>query len=170
MPKNKGAGGKNRRKGKGASDKPKELVYRGIDEQYAQIIKSLGNGFMDVMCFTPSGNVSKRAHIRGNMRKRAWMAPGDIVLVSVRDYQERTCDILLKYTSDEAKVLRNRGELPANTDINKTDTVAENDVVDFRDNEESDKDEIEVPKQTRTYEIPPPSDSDSESENETDQR
>jgi translation initiation factor 1A len=124
MPKNKGAGGKNRRKGKSSNlGEKKEIIYKIADQEYGQIIKSIGSGHMEVMCFTSNGNVVKRAHIRGSMRKRVWMTAGDIVLVNVRDYQEGVCDILMKYTADEARFLRSRHQIPDNIDINKKDMV-----------------------------------------------
>ena len=46
---------------------------------------------------------------------------GDIVLVGLRDFQDEKGDIILKYNSDEARDLKNYGELPDNTKINETD-------------------------------------------------
>ena len=162
MPKNKGAGGKKRRKGKGDETK-RELVFKIEGQEYAQVTKSIGNGFMEVMCFTPSGNVPRRAHIRGNMRKRALMVAGDIVLISTRDYQDKTCDIVLKYTSTEARILKNRKEIPENIDINNKDLVAEEPDVIFNDvsNDSDSSDDENVPTQNRNYDLPP-SDSDEE--------
>jgi translation initiation factor 1A len=168
MPKNKGAGGKNRRKGKG-SLKPKELIYKDTGQEYGQITKSLGNGYMEVNCFTSDGNIPRRAHIRGNMRKRIWMAVGDIVLVSVRDYQETTCDIMLKYSSDEARILRSRNQLPDNIDINKNDMVADDNIIIFGEDNTEDMENAEnehkilVPRQNRNVEMPS-SDSDDDSD------
>jgi translation initiation factor 1A len=121
MPKNKGAGGKRRRRAKTAPVASKELVLKQEGEEYAQVVSSVGNGYLDVMCFTSAGNVVKRAHIRGSMRKRMWMVKGDIVLVSIRDFQDSTCDILMKYSSDEARILRSKRLIPDNIDINKED-------------------------------------------------
>ena len=165
MPKNKGAGGKNRRKGKGGPAKPKELVYKEDGEEYGQISKSLGNGFMEVTCFSSTGNISRRAHIRGSMRKKVWMAVGDIVLISTRGYQEQTCDIIMKYTSDEARVLRARKQLPDNVDINKTDMIAEESSVIFGEDSdlsdaEANENKTKVAKQKRNLDLPE-SDSDS---------
>ena len=163
MPKNKGAGGKNRRKGKPADNKPKELIFKEDGQEYGQVTRSVGNGFMDVLCFTDNGNILRRAHIRGSMRKKIWMATGDIVLVSTRGFQDNTCDIILKYTSDQARTLRARQQLPENIDINKKDTVADEQVFSF-DDDESDNGSEENPnrkvsKQTRNLDMPP-SDSD----------
>jgi translation initiation factor 1A len=168
MPKNKGAGGKNRRKGKGQSTGPKELVFKEEDQEYGQITKSLGNGYMEVTCFTSSGNVQRRAHIRGNMRKRVWMAAGDIVLVSTRGYQDSTCDIVLKYTSDEARLLRIKHQIPDTVEINKNDEKSEDIPITFDDdNSESDDNEennkkIKIIKQNRNLDLPPTDDSDTE--------
>lgn len=40
------------------------------------------------------------------MRKKVWVMVGDIVLVSLRDFQDEKADIILKYNSDEAKNLK----------------------------------------------------------------
>lgn len=173
MPKNKGAGGKNRRKGKGDPAKPKELIYKDVGEEYGQIAKSIGNGYMDVTCFTDAGPVLRRAHIRGKMRKRVWMAAGDIVLVSTRGFEDNTCDILLKYTSDEARLLRARHQLPESVDINRSDMVTEEANIVFAEDSDDEKNtnsdnnnkkgtsKVKVAKQTRNLDMPP-SDSDSE--------
>lgn len=118
MPKNKGLGGKKRRKGKGATNfEKRELITKGVGQEYAQIVKSLGTDFMEVICFTNSGNSTKRGHIRGTMRKRVWLASGDIVLVNIRDFQDSTCDIILKYTPDEARLLRSKNVIPISSDV-----------------------------------------------------
>lgn len=159
MPKNKGAGGKNRRKGKGNAG-PKELVFKEAEgQEYGQISKSLGNGYMSVMCFTTTGNILKRAHIRGTMRKRVWMAVGDIVLVSTRGYQDSTCDIVLKYTSDEARLLRLRHQIPDNIDINKSDTLPEDNIITFDNVEENENNDASSTKhlvagQNRNLDLP----------------
>ncbi len=64
---------------------------------------------------------------------------GDIVLVSLRDFQDEKGDIILKYMSDEAKNLKTYGELPENTKINETDLANEDDDgddIEFNDTEE----------------------------------
>lgn len=120
MAKSKGKGGKNRRRGRNATDGFKrELIMREEAQEYAQITKMLGNGRVEVLCFD---GVKRRAHIRGKMRKRVWMAQGDIVLVTLRDFQDDQCDVVHKYTSDEARQLKSAGELPESAKINETDT------------------------------------------------
>jgi len=68
MPKNKGKGGKNRRRGKNENDDDKrELVFREDGQEYAQVIKMLGNGRLEAQCFDGE---KRLAHIRGKMRKK----------------------------------------------------------------------------------------------------
>ena len=167
MPKNKGAGGKNRRKGKGVS-KPKELVLRAEGEAYAQAIKCLGNGYIDVVCFIKRERITKRAHIRGSMRKKVYVGVGDIVLVTIREYERDKCDIILKYSTEESRILRNNKELPPDVEIGKTDMVGEeeNDVV-FEEGSGENPDAIFVPAQNRNYDILPPSDSGSSSDTDS---
>merc|ERR1719400_128448 len=41
------------------------------------------------MCFD---GVKRLCHIRGKMRKKVWVAQGDIVLIGLRDYQDGKAD------------------------------------------------------------------------------
>jgi translation initiation factor 1A len=120
MPKNKGKGGKNRRRGKNENDNEKrELTFKDDGQEYAQVIKMLGNGRLEALCF--DGN-KRLAHIRGKLRKKVWINQGDIILLSLRDYQDEKGDVILKYTADEARSLKAYGELPESAKINETDT------------------------------------------------
>ena len=88
MPKNKGKGGKNRRRGKNENEGLKrELVFKEDGQEYAQVqynfavavdshnfqtillkvTKMLGNGRLEAMCFD---GVKRLCHIRGKLRKK----------------------------------------------------------------------------------------------------
>jgi translation initiation factor 1A len=71
----------------------------------------LGNGRIDAQCFD---GVKRLALIRGKMRKKVWINAGDIVLLSLRDFQDDKADVILKYNPDEARMLKSYGELPDN--------------------------------------------------------
>lgn len=83
--------------------------------------------------------VKRLCHIRGKMRKKVWVNTGDIVLVGLREYQDEKADVILKYMADEARSLKQYGELPENIRVNDTDALvdddidAEEDLVDFED-------------------------------------
>ena len=45
---------------------------------------------------------------------QVWINQGDIILIGLRDFQGEKADVILKYTSDEARNLKTYGELPEN--------------------------------------------------------
>ena len=116
MPKNKGKGGKNRRKGKTESVVKRELIYKEDGQDYAQVTKMLGNGRVEAVF--PDGAM-RQCHIRGKMRKKVWIQVGDIVTVGLRDFQDSKADIILKYNADEAKQLQAEKAIPATMKINE---------------------------------------------------
>ncbi|KAL7621306.1 Translation initiation factor 1A [Parahypoxylon ruwenzoriense] len=125
MPKNKGKGGKNRRRGKNENDNEKrELTFKEDGQEYAQVVKMLGNGRLEAQCFD---GTKRLAHIRGKLRKKVWINNGDIILLSLRDYQDEKGDVILKYSADEARSLKAYGELPESAKINETDTYGPGD-------------------------------------------
>eukprot|EP00090_Calanus_glacialis_P000586 TRINITY_DN1036_c1_g1_i1.p1 TRINITY_DN1036_c1_g1~~TRINITY_DN1036_c1_g1_i1.p1 ORF type:complete len:152 (-),score=31.97 TRINITY_DN1036_c1_g1_i1:66-521(-) len=118
MPKNKGKGGKNRRRGKNENEGLKrELVFKEDGQEYAQVTKMLGNGRLEAMCFD---GVKRLCHIRGKLRKKVWINHSDIVLLGLRDYQDAKADVILKYSADEARNLKSYGEFPESVKINET--------------------------------------------------
>ena len=74
--------------------------------------------------------------ICGRMRKIVWNNLGDIVLVSIRELQPDTADVIHKYTANEARNLQAFGELPASA---RRKITGEDSVFDF-----DEVDEIEV--------------------------
>ncbi|XP_057306076.1 eukaryotic translation initiation factor 1A, Y-chromosomal-like [Hydractinia symbiolongicarpus] len=143
MPKNKGKGGKNRRRGKNENETEKrELVFKEEGQEYAQVIKMLGNGRLDALCFD---GTKRLCHIRGKLRKKVWINTGDIILLGLRDYQDAKADVILKYTPDEARNLKAYGELPETV---KIETMAANEDqsgdIEFEFQDDSDDDDEEV--------------------------
>lgn len=113
MPKNKGGKGHRRSKTQ-RDDGKRSLLFKEHGQEYAQIIKMLGNGRLNAHCY--DGKV-RMCIIRGAMRKREWMGVGDIILLGLRDFQDNKADVIWKFTSDEARQLKMFGELPASTKI-----------------------------------------------------
>merc|ERR1711907_189516 len=139
MPKNKGKGGKSRRRGKGDSGLDKrELIFKEDGQEYAQVLTMLGGGRLEALCFD---GVKRLCGIRGKMRKRVWIGAGDIVLVGLRDFQDERADVILKYSSDEARNLKAYGELPETAKINEGSEAVE--FGDDDDGVEFDFDEID---------------------------
>lgn len=131
MPKNKGKGGKNRRRGKNENDVMKrELIYKETGQEYAQVVKMLGNGRLNANCFDGKPRL---CHIRGKLRKKVWINTGDIILIGLRDYQDDKADVILKYNPDEARNLKACGQLPENAKLNEGGDEMDEGGVEFAD-------------------------------------
>ncbi|XP_065860266.1 eukaryotic translation initiation factor 1A-like [Euphorbia lathyris] len=126
MPKNKGKGGKNRKRGKNeADDEKRELIFKEDGQEYAQVLRMLGNGRCEASCID---GTKRLCHIRGKMHKKVWINTGDIILLGLRDYQDDKADVILKYMPDEARLLKAYNELPDNIRLNEGLVVADDDV------------------------------------------
>merc|ERR1719211_359592 len=91
------------------------------------------------MCFD---GTKRLCHIRGKMRKKVWVAQGDIVLIGLRDFQDSKADVILKYMPDEARNLKSYGEFPESVKINETVTFgeeAQEDEIEFDDVDSSEE-------------------------------
>merc|ERR1711937_161656 len=108
---------KNRRRGKNEGEEKRELIFKEDGQEYAQVIRMLGNGRLDAQCID---GVKRLCHIRGKMRKKVWVSTGDIILVGLRDFQDEKADVILKYNADEARSLKAYGELPDTIRVNET--------------------------------------------------
>lgn len=110
MPKSRGPGGKNRKKAKGSSlnSSRRELLFAEDGQCYAYVTESMGDGRYSVYC---SDRSVRLAVLRGKLWKRCWIRRHDMILVTLRDYQDDKCDIVHKYSSDEVLRLISVGEV-----------------------------------------------------------
>lgn len=146
-------GGKKGKKGKKILDDniiERALVFKDITEiqEYGQITAMLGNCRCDILC---ADGKNRLGHIRGNMRKKVYIKTGDIVLLSLREYQDDKCDIIYLYKLKESKKLKLLGELPENFKINDSnDLLEKNDEVDigidFEDEDDENTIKIDIKK------------------------
>merc|ERR1712048_1128867 len=142
MPKNKGKGGKNRRRGKNENEQTKRgLELKEEDQEYAQVTKILGNGKLQVYCFDGE---TRTANIRGKMRKKVWINNNDIILVGLRDYEKHKCDVINKYHPDEARRLKRQGHIPESINIDDGGVKEEDNMITFGNENDDDRD-IENP-------------------------
>lgn len=99
-----------------APDRP--LLLKEDNQEYAQIIKLLGDRRMEVFCYDGETRI---AQVRGKLRKWCRIDVEDIVLVSIRDFQDRKADIIHKYFSDEVRKLQKLLEIPDEIETNRQD-------------------------------------------------
>ena len=129
----------------------RELEFKEDGQEYAQVLRLLGNGRVECQCF--DGN-KRMGTIRGAMKNRVWINAGDIVLVGLREFgsEDDKCDIIMKYFDEEAKELQELGEIPDHVKIAEGGIGMSDDEdgqfmggdSDEDDNEEEEKKEINI--------------------------
>ena len=86
----------------------KENEMFGIADQL------LGASKIRVMC---EDGVSRVGRIPGKIKKRMWIREGDLLIISVWDFQPDKCDVRFRYTKTQAVNLSKRNKVPKNLDI-----------------------------------------------------
>jgi translation initiation factor 1A len=104
-------------------DRKQPLQLKVDGTEYGIITKMLGAGRVEAKCF--KDNVVRNCAICGRMKKKVWLNVGDIVLVSLRDFQDNKADIVHKYAVDEARQLKQMGEIPSSVRVNEVVSVQE---------------------------------------------
>lgn len=99
-------GGKSFKKKKHTVIESGPLRLKQDGEEYAVVDKMLGSGKFSAKCFDGNTRICK---IPGSFYKKVWINTGDLVLVSVREFEEGKCDVITKYNELEAKKLKKQG-------------------------------------------------------------
>ena len=103
-------GGKKHKKGKKSGQfETKQLRYKEEGQEYAQITRMKGNCRFDVKCFDGK---ERMAIMCGGMRKRKFVNLQQVVLVSLRDFQDSVCDIIDSYDDNQVRELKEKKEIP----------------------------------------------------------
>lgn len=97
-------------------EEKRELVFKDEGQEYGQVLRMLGNGRIECYCMD---GVKRMCTIRGSLKNRVWINNGDIVLCGLRDFGEDKGDVILKYYDEEAKELKELGEIPEHIKINE---------------------------------------------------
>ena len=137
-----GKGGKNRKKAKNLGvEERRELVFKEEGQEYGQVLRMLGNGRIEAYCMD---GVKRMCTIRGSMKNRVWINNGDIVLCGLRDFgEDNKGDVILKYYDEEAKELKELGEIPEHIKINEGEFDLDGEDGDFGE-ENKEEDELDI--------------------------
>lgn len=117
MVRNSGKGGSGHKKLKNSTsdtNDTRELVFKEHGQDYVLIMDMLGSGRCKGMC--SSDETERLCIIRGSLRKKRthFIRRNDVVLVSLRDYQDNKADIIHVYSNDEVRMLINYEEISPN--------------------------------------------------------
>lgn len=102
-------GGKGHKKSKKNINVTRNIPFKQEGCDYGRVKELLGNGRLRVITF--NDNMERIGHIRGSMYKKIWICKDDIVLVSLREFEDNKCDIIYKYENDDVKYLIKSGQI-----------------------------------------------------------
>jgi translation initiation factor 1A len=122
-------------------------ISKSNEQEYALIEKVLGGGRFSVL--TPDNK--KRIGIsrgkmfsrNGKVKDRTLMTPGNLVLLSLRDFQDDKADILLFYTKAQVDLLVQYSEIDKSFVKSVNDTTDNTDMIDDIFNDEKEEMKIE---------------------------
>jgi translation initiation factor 1A len=133
MPKNSSKMKNSKNKNKSSLVK-REILYPDDTQEYAKIIKLLGDRRIMVILDVQTEVL---AIIPGKFRKRCWMKIGDIIIVSKREFQESKYDVCYKYNEDEVRILAKNNQIPEFFLDNTTNTKNDNNILEFQESDEN---------------------------------
>jgi len=141
-------GGKKHKRNKKQYNEIKQLRRKEDGQEYAQIKKCKGNCRFDVKCFDGK---DRNAILCGTMRKRRYVNLMDIVLVSLRDFEDKKCDIIDLYDNNQINELKSLKEIPELIKLEENDYMDDIDddmnyfstTISEDEDENEDKDEYE---------------------------
>ena len=100
----------------------RELFICEEGQNYAQVLRLLGNGAMELNLLKAGGTKEKiRGVIRGKLRNRVWINAGDIVVACPQEdvTAKDKADVVHKFYPEEAFELQEMGEIPEDIAINE---------------------------------------------------
>lgn len=130
-------GGKKHKRGKKNSYLQKKLRYKEEGQEYAQIKTAKGNCRFDLSVFDGK---ERMGILCGTMRKRRFVNVRDVVLVSIRDFEDAKCDIIDVYDDNQVRQLKSEKEIPESIKLEEENDYNSNeynpfDIVDSSDEE-----------------------------------
>lgn len=79
-------------------------------QEYAYVQKKLGDGRYELICYDKT---TRLGISRGTVKKKSRVEVGNVVLVSLRDFQDNKCDILHVFTQEECDLLISHNDITA---------------------------------------------------------
>lgn len=97
------------------------IPFKQDNQEYAIITQLYGSSRLKVKIIDSDRELI--CNIPGKFRRRVWVKKDDIILVSVRAFQDSHCDMIYRYSPDEVKKLQAYGEIGSNGSDDKEDEI-----------------------------------------------
>jgi translation initiation factor 1A len=119
-----------RQKNNNSEATKRSLRIKQPGEEYAHVIKGTGDCWFLVSCYDGK---ERRAKLRSGLKKSGRIVKDDWVLVGLREYQtdDKDCDILCKYFTDEISRLKKAGHIVSNIENNGETEKNDDDDIDI---------------------------------------
>ena len=140
-------GGKKHKRGKKDSNLQKKLRYKEEGQEYAQIKAAKGNCRFDLSVFDGK---ERMGILCGTMRKRRFVNARDVVLVSIRDFEDAKCDIIDVYDDTQVRKLKQMKEIPPEIKLEEENEFMNDDTGSYQPLLSSDEEEDEVEEEETT--------------------
>lgn len=93
---------------------------KSLENEYGFVTKKLGGSNFSIKLHLQEREVI--GHIvgklrRGNNKKSNWVDVGSVVLLGMRDFQDKKVDILYVYSPEEVRKLKKSGEIVENVEM-----------------------------------------------------
>jgi translation initiation factor 1A len=142
MVKKKTGGNKNKKKKNETLNQvvERELVFKEENQEYAHITKLYGSCRVEAECVDGKNRL---CIIRGTIKRKVRFKLNDVILVSLREFENNKCDIIYQYTPSEVNELKRLDEIPETYGLNSfVENVNDNNIV-FTKDDDIDDDEDE---------------------------
>jgi initiation factor 1A len=127
---------KNSNKKSSSVQEKRKIVLKDDETEYAIVTKMFTNRKFKVRLNMQNHEIN--GQIRGQVMRKfgGKIEVNSIVLVGIRDYEDKTVDIVYVYNGDEARTLKNTGAFLENCDREEYDTSGVQNNVDTFDFDE----------------------------------
>ncbi|MGB0653017.1 MAG: translation initiation factor eIF-1A [Thermoplasmatota archaeon] len=83
-------------------------------EMFAIADNLLGASKLTIMC---EDGKSRMGRIRGKMKRRMWIKPGDLLIIKPWDFQDDKADVVYRYHRTQAQNMHRKGLIPELLDV-----------------------------------------------------
>lgn len=140
-------GGKKHKRNKSHQSASKATRLKEEGQEYAQIRACKGNCRFDLFVFDGK---ERLGILCGSMRKRRFVNMRDVVLVSIRDFEDAKCDIIDVYDDTQVRKLKQMKEIPPEIKLEEENEFMNDDTGSYQPLLSSDEEEDEVEEEETT--------------------
>ena len=114
-----------KKKKKRTAQRERDIFYAEEGQLYGKVLRMLGNSRCELLL---SNGMTSIGEIRGRLKHRVWVRLNDLVLVSVRDFQDSRVDIIGVYSDAQARTVMDVENISFGDEPEETDEIVFDDI------------------------------------------